>query len=147
MGRSFRTQAKERKQLPAAPFIYELDDAKLPVNVPDATQITLFSAMFGASDVEDADRIHGVLSFARTLFGPAGYKHIRGRLDDADDEFDIFDLMTVLQDVVQEIVEGFPTEPSSSSPASRTTTGARSTARAPGKGSTQKTSRPRASTT
>lgn len=149
MGRSFRTAEKDKTEEGVVePFDYDLDGKMLRVTPPDSTQVMLFSATFGAQDAGDADRIYAAKEFARRVFGKSGYAHIDRRLNDQDDDFDVLDLIAVLQDVVEEIVDnGFPTRPSAASAPSPTTTGPKSTGRAPGKGSTRPTSRRPASST
>jgi hypothetical protein len=106
--------------------------------MPTEERLFLVAAMLGDEDNAGAEAA-GVMELLRDILPPAEFKVMRTRLADPADSVD----METLQEVLEWLMEKwstFPTEQSSASSKSPTTSGTKSTGRAPGPGSTRSTS-------
>lgn len=118
-----------------AEFIEFTIEAKGPYRMylPTTSQLALLMAAH--ADGDEQETTVGLLKFMEGVFDPASYRALRKRFNDRTDPLDLMKLMEIVTELVKEWT-GFPTKPLSDSPPSPSKTGARSTGRVPGKGST-----------
>lgn len=141
MGKEFHTAAKERQaeeQGDDGSVSFKIDGKEATAYRPTETQIALFSASFGR-DATESDRTAALKDFLADTLDTTTYRNILARMRDRDDPFGFAEAMEILE-WVMELFTDFPSAPSSDSTPSPKATGGRSTARAPGKGSTRSTS-------
>lgn len=154
--RAFRRQVKAKKQdaRPTIAFTLdwisddETDDDGNPVLVrsdtfhatmPTDERLFLIAAMAGDEEQEGTGEAAAVIDLFRDALPAEEYRTLRQRIKDPDDDVDL----EMLQDVLMWLMgewSAFPTVPASASSGSRPTSGAKSTGRAPGRGSTRSTS-------
>lgn len=156
--RAFRRSVAEKKKGPASrptvEFVLEwIDDEETdedgnPVvhrsdtfhaTMPPDERLFLIAALAGDEDASGAAEAAAVMDVFRSSLPAEEYSILRARLKDEQDDVNL----GMLQDVMFWLMgewTSFPTQQSSDSSVSPPSTGARSTGRAPGKGSTRSTS-------
>lgn len=147
--RSFRRQVAKKKaaERPAVEFTLDWVDEEGEVvksttfhsTMPSDENLFLLAAMAGDEDASAAEEAAGIMSLFKQSLPEAEYKELRSRLRDPEDDV----TLEVLQEVIPWLMEewtAFPTQPASASSASPASTGARSTGRVRGQGSTRSTS-------
>lgn len=104
---------------------------------PGEGALMLLAASSG-SDAGESDSLSAVFALFEQTFSVSDYKFIRAKI--RSQELDPRWALEMIGDMTTAWA-GFPTQPSSDSPASPPSTGTRSTGRAPSKASTQRASR------
>jgi len=104
--------------------------------MPSEEQLMLVFASGGREDASIGDEISAILQFFKDVLPPAQYKILVSRLRDPDDpDVDVETLGEVFSWLLEQW-QDFPTKSPSVSSGTQGTSGARSTGRARGKGST-----------
>lgn len=106
---------------------------------PSEEQLFLLAAGVGGDDANAADEAAAVMSLLRQTLPPTELRLMKSRLADPEDGLDMEILVGTVQDLMQAWSD-FPTKPSSASAGSPVSSGARSTGRVRGQGSTRSTS-------
>jgi hypothetical protein len=117
------------------PFKIQGDDTQLYAMTPTEADIALVAGAM-SQYAEDGEKAVAILDLFWSLMDPPTARHLRRRLRDRSDRFQLADVMNVLEWIVEERT-GRPTKPSSGSTASQPSTGARSTANSRRKASTR----------
>lgn len=104
---------------------------------PSEEQLLLIFAQGGNEDAGLADEVSAILRFFKDSLPADQYKVLIGRLRDADDPDVDSEVLTDIFSWLMEQWQDFPTRQPAASSGSRGTTGARSTGRVRGKGSTR----------
>ena len=108
--------------------------------MPSDERLFVLAAMAGDEDAGGAAEAAATMDLLKSTLPEDEFRLLKRRLLDPEDIVD----MDLLQDILMWLMEEwstFPTEPASASSASPPSTGARSTGRVRGKGSTHSTSR------
>jgi hypothetical protein len=151
--RSFRRSVAEKKKAPlvrpAVTFTLDWVDDEDPEKVlrtdtftatrPTDERLFLIAAMAGDEDAGGAAEAAAVMDVFKDSLPEDQYRTLRQRIKDPDDDVNL----DMLQDVMFWLMgewSSFPTEPASDSSVSPPSTGARSTGRVRGQGSTRSTS-------
>jgi hypothetical protein len=148
--RSFRRQVAKKKgpiERPHVEFTLDWVDENDEVvktttfhsTMPSDENLFLLAAMAGDEDATAAEEAAGIMALFKSSLPEDEYRILRQRLKDPEDDV----TLEVLQEVIPWLMEewtAFPTQPASASSASPVTTGARSTGRVRGQGSTRSTS-------
>lgn len=147
--RSFRRQLAKKKG-PSRPMVeFTLDwvdeneevvkSTTFHATMPTDENLFLLAAMAGDDDANAAEEAAGIMSLFKQSLPEDEYRELRSRLRDPEDDV----TLDVLQEVIPWLMEewtAFPTQPASVSSVSPPSTGARSTGRVRGAGSTRSTS-------
>ncbi len=147
----FQRRVKERveKTRPQVAFFLETTDEDEEGNefvvrhddfvatMPTEEQLMLIYANGGNSDATVGDELHAIFSFFKDALPAAQYKILVSRFRDPDDVEVDGEALTEIFGWLMEQWQDFPTKSPSGSSTSRGSTGARSTGRARGKGSTR----------
>lgn len=145
--RSFRRQvAKKANVLPVVEFTLDWVDDDDPEKVlrsdtfhatqPSEERLFLLAAAIGSEDATGSEEAAAVLDIFRSSLPREEFRTLRERLRDPEDDVNIDMLQDVLMWLMGEWSD-FPTEPSGDSLESPPTSGARSTGRVRGQGSTR----------
>lgn len=133
--KQFTTEKKTSDDRPVETF--ELDGTTLSARKP---KTFAYLGLIAANDGEGAAAAQGALTFMEESLIPESREHLLKRLKDPDDDFDIDDLVEILNWVVDVFTEDErPTGRSSGSSGPRKRTGSPSTARSRSKASTPST--------
>jgi hypothetical protein len=151
--RTFRRQVAAKKASaprPTVEFMIEHTEGPAEGEEPGADQfhatlpsderMFLLAALAGDEDADGAQEAAATMDLIRDALPEKEFRLLKHRLSDPKDIVDI----TMLQEILMWLVEewsSFPTEPSSGSSESPQSTGAPSTGRVRGEGSTRSTSR------
>lgn len=147
----FRRRVKDRvaKERTEIPFFLETVDENeegeeivvrrddFVAKAPTDEQLMLMMALGGREDSGVGDEVAAMLDFYKAVLPANQYKILLGRLRDPEDlDVDAETLAEIFQWLMEKW-QDFPTTPPSGSSGSQGTTGARSTGRVRGKGSTR----------
>jgi hypothetical protein len=114
------------------PEVYRVDT--FHATKPTDERMFLIAALVGDEE-NQAGEATAVVEILKDALPPEEWRILRARIADPDDDVDL----TMVKDIVQWLIEewtDFPTRPSSGSSSSRASTGATSTGRVQGEGST-----------
>lgn len=147
----FQRRIKERKEKtrPQVAFFLETTDEDAEgkefvvrrddfvATMPTEEQLMLIYANGGNSDATVGDELHAIFSFFKDALPPDQYKVLVSRFRDPDDVEVDGEVLTEVFGWLMEQWQDFPTKSPSDSSKSQGTTGARSTGRVRGPGSTR----------
>ena len=152
---AFRGAIKARKdEVIVASFnieSYELDEAgdviydeeNEPVTITEQYDFTrpsesaLFFLFGAAADDDGSGEVGAIFGMLREALSDEQFRSLRRRLKSSTDSLDMEDFGTFMEEALMPAWMDFPTQQPAGSSASRANTGARSTGRARGKGSTR----------
>lgn len=150
---TFRRRVDEKKgkgPRPVAEFMIESNEPPVDgvepepqqyhATMPTDERLFLLAALAGAEDATGAEEAAATLDLLKDALPADEFRTLRRRIADPDDFVDIAMVQDILMWLIGEWTT-FPTEPSSASSVSPPSTGARSTGRVRGEGSTHSTSR------
>lgn len=144
MTKEFTTAARAEEDAPQ-PLPFTLDGVDLTIFPPKSSQLALMTA----ATSEYAEDNEAVATFITTFFSlldADSARHLRTRMFDRDDSFEIDDVMKIMMWAAEQVA-GRPTEPSPGSSPSRQISGRSSTAPARRKASQRSRSGPTSSAT
>jgi hypothetical protein len=124
--KEFTTAAKAEEADEEKPLPFTLDGVELTIWPPKAAQLALMTAAT-SEYTEDNEAVATFITTFFSLLDPDSARHLRGRMFDRTDSFEIQDVMDIMM-WASEQVAGRPTEPSPGSTPSRQTSGPSSTA-------------------
>lgn len=119
--RQFNTAVKEAQADPEVGLTFKIDDRELVAFQPDPAQMAVLVSGFGRHSSE-ADKIATFIDFFTAVLDTESSAYIVNRLLDRKDSFGLVELADVGEWMLEEW-GGFPTQPSSGSPQSRSTDG------------------------
>jgi len=108
---------------------FHLDGIRLFARKPKSVS---FIGLTDTMEMDGVDAIKGTLRFMDEALLPESRDHIQARLDDPDDDFDVDNVVPILNWVIEEFTNR-PTGRPSPPPQPRRRTGSRSTALSPSK--------------
>lgn len=137
MSKSFAVAVKRADEEPveALAFNVEGTDQELYIRPPKEGQIALVMSVMGGY-AEGSDQVATVINVFMNMLDEDSAGVIKRRLLDTDDDFDLEDVMEILQWAVEEAAAR-PTQSSPASTPSRRSSGRRSTAPVPVRGLTR----------
>jgi hypothetical protein len=126
MTREFITAAKEAAEVDEG-IALTLDGRELRAYKPTGGQYAMFMATTNGRWADSAEKMAATIDFVLALFAEDDARHLGQRLMDRTDDFEVEDLMAMVNALTEEWA-GRPTRPSTGSTRSRPSGGRKSTA-------------------